>query len=489
MPKAVSQKVHSRTRLQRMKAKQQPSRRPADAKSSGQVVCGTDFSTHASEAANAGVAIARRLRIPLLLVHVLDAAAFVGPDGKLMRQLRKAALEKLGHEAARLRRGELDIRTELLEGHPEAELAGVAARPESRLVVTSSLGPVAVSRVLIGSVAERTAEAAAVPTLVVRDARPLIEWARGRRTLNVFVAGDFTASADAAIRWVKELRRVGPCQVVLGHVDWPAEERRRFGVSSQVPFSRNPPEVEQALERDLRAKVEALLGDTSVRVRITPSWGAADFNLIQMAQEECADLMVVGSHQRHGLSRVAHPSVSRAILHHAPMNVVCVPGSYGASTSMAPIPEFHRVLVTTDFSERANYAIPFAYSSLGHGGTVRLVHLIPPFELPSPLMPHYERKTPTRKNQAKLAGDATARLRSLIPREAGERGIRTEVAVLEGSDTAEIVCQEAERFGADLICLGSHGHSALVGAVLGSVAQKVVSHSRKPVLIVRMPPL
>ena len=61
--------------------------------------------------------------------------------------------------------------------------------------------------------------------------------------------------------------------------------------------------------------------------------------------------------------------------------------------------------------------------------------------------------------------------------------------MLEGSDAATTVCQEAERFGADLICIGSHAHAGLTAEVLGSVAQKVVAHSRKPVLVVRMPPL
>ena len=79
-----------------------------------------------------------------------------------------------------------------------------------------------------------------------------------------------------------------------------------------------------------------------------------------------------------------------------------VSASFGVSTSTAPIPEFQRVLVTTDFSERGNHAIPFAYSALAHGGTVRLVHVMPPFNLPSPLVPHYARKTRSRKDHAKL---------------------------------------------------------------------------------------
>ncbi len=471
-----------------MRKKQQPLERSAEKGPRGQIVCGTDFSIHANEAVNAAAAIALRSRLPLLLVHVVEKSILTDEMVAIHRQFEKSAQEKLVHEASLLRDRDVEVRTELIEGHPEAELLRVAARPETRLLVTASLGHIAVSRLLIGSVAERTAEASPVPTLVVRDAKPLIEWAEGRRKLRVFIAGDFTASAEAAIRWVKELQSIGPCEVVLGHVDWPAEERRRLGIHSLVSFSQNPPEVEQVLERDLQAKLNRLLGDASARVRITPSWGAPDFYLIEMANEEEADLIVVGTHQRHGLSRLMHRSVSRALLHHAPTSVACIPSSFGADTSSAPIPQIHRVLVTTDFSEPGNHAIPYAYSALAAGGTVRLVHVIPPVEMPSPLVPHFDRQRRSQKEHSKEVGELKAKLRSLVPQQAADRGIRSDVVVLEGLDPAATVGQEADRFGADLICIGSQGHSRLAAAVLGSVAQKLVALTLKPVLVVRMPP-
>jgi len=43
----------------------------------------------------------------------------------------------------------------------------------------------------------------------------------------------------------------------------------------------------------------------------------------------------------------------------------------------------------------------------------------------------------------------------------------------------------AAKHGIDLIVMGSHGHSALMGVVLGSVATKVLAMSTVPVLIVR----
>lgn len=49
----------------------------------------------------------------------------------------------------------------------------------------------------------------------------------------------------------------------------------------------------------------------------------------------------------------------------------------------------------------------------------------------------------------------------------------------------EAIAAFAERHSIDLIVMGSHGHSALVNVVLGSVATSVLAMSRIPVLIVR----
>lgn len=51
----------------------------------------------------------------------------------------------------------------------------------------------------------------------------------------------------------------------------------------------------------------------------------------------------------------------------------------------------------------------------------------------------------------------------------------------------EVIVEEAERWGADLIVLGSHGHRALRRFLFGSVSQAVISHAHCSVEIVREP--
>ena len=57
-------------------------------------------------------------------------------------------------------------------------------------------------------------------------------------------------------------------------------------------------------------------------------------------------------------------------------------------------------------------------------------------------------------------------------------------AVIDGSP-AQVILREAEAFSADLIVVGSHGHGAVAGFLLGSVSQSVALHAKCSVEIVR----
>jgi nucleotide-binding universal stress UspA family protein len=58
--------------------------------------------------------------------------------------------------------------------------------------------------------------------------------------------------------------------------------------------------------------------------------------------------------------------------------------------------------------------------------------------------------------------------------------------VLDGSPTKRIL-EEAERWGADLILLGSHGRGGLTRLIMGSVSHAVMLHAHCSVEVVRPP--
>jgi nucleotide-binding universal stress UspA family protein len=436
------------------------------------IVCGTDFSVHAAQAANVAAELAMRLDETVVLVHVIENSGQGAVSPKSLDKLMGTLRERLNNEAERLRRLGATVKAELLNGSPYEALVGVGRRPGTRLVIVSSLGQIAPSRFLVGSVAERTAENSPVPTLVVRDDAPFRAWARGERPLKIFLGYDFSATSDSALRWVDTLRKLGPCNITVGYVCWPPQEAGRLGKGGPTWFGEAPPEIQQLLERDLREKVHNLLDLAKVEIRVEGGWGRAEPQLIALATAEKADLIVVGTHQRHGMGRFWLGSVSRGVLRHAPLSVAVVPLSQANPQESARIPEFRRVLVTTDFSELGDNAIPYAYSALRPGSTVCLLHVVEP-------------KDP--QGQIKQTNDTKTKLCSLIPTGTAARGIETHVEIVRNRNPSQAICQAAERFGADLICMASHGRSGLSKAVLGSVAHDVMTCSKRPLLVVRPP--
>jgi Universal stress protein family len=82
---------------------------------------------------------------------------------------------------------------------------------------------------------------------------------------------------------------------------------------------------------------------------------------------------------------------------------------------------------------------------------VRSLHVLEP----SPLM---------QARSIQIVARTEERLRAQVPTDAVARGIQTEIAVIEESDIAKAIRQEAERFGAHLVCIGSHGRSLSLAA-------------------------
>ena len=64
-------------------------------------------------------------------------------------------------------------------------------------------------------------------------------------------------------------------------------------------------------------------------------------------------------------------------------------------------------------------------------------------------------------------------------------GIEVEAQVREGYP-ATVIVEEAESRGADLIVLGTHGHTGIKHLLLGSIAERVVQKSPCPVLTVKV---
>jgi len=81
---------------------------------------------------------------------------------------------------------------------------------------------------------------------------------------------------------------------------------------------------------------------------------------------------------------------------------------------------------------------------------------------------------------------APVRLQQARERLSAVRDVSLTSLMLEG-DPAKAVVEEADRWKADLIVVGSHGYGVMKKLLLGSVAQAVAQHAHCSVEIVRCP--
>jgi nucleotide-binding universal stress UspA family protein len=65
-----------------------------------------------------------------------------------------------------------------------------------------------------------------------------------------------------------------------------------------------------------------------------------------------------------------------------------------------------------------------------------------------------------------------------------DQPVRIETVVATG-DPAQQIMENAEKKDCDLIILGSRGMGPVRGVILGSVSQKVLNNTQRPVLIVK----
>jgi nucleotide-binding universal stress UspA family protein len=139
---------------------------------------------------------------------------------------------------------------------------------------------------------------------------------------------------------------------------------------------------------------------------------------------------------------------------------------------------YERILVPTDGSEGMDRVVEHAVGlARRHGATLDLVYVVDTAAFANlPMETSWEGIRESLREEGATALEAA---------EAVVEGVPSERHVLEGGPSREIV-DYAERSGADLVVMGTHGRGGLNRLLLGSVAERVVRSSPVPVLTIRV---
>ena len=196
--------------------------------------------------------------------------------------------------------------------------------------------------------------------------------------------------------------------------------------------------------------------------------------LHRLAEDEEANLIVVGSTHRGALGRVMPGSVGERLLHGAPCSVALAPRGFGASDAAT----LARIGVAVDGSPESKVALLAAYGLASDlSGGIRVITVI---EWVATVAPTFG--GPRRSYESLL--EELREARSAAHEQAlseAPPGVSAEGLLLEG-DVVSLLCEQSATI--DLLVLGARGYGPLRHVLMGGVSSAVTRGAHCPVLVV-----
>ena len=189
--------------------------------------------------------------------------------------------------------------------------------------------------------------------------------------------------------------------------------------------------------------------------------------IINVAEEERCDLIVMGRHGMTRLERALMGSVTAKVIGHFKGRILIIP----RDTSIG----YKNILVATDGSKYSDAAVDEAINyAKSYEGTLKILSAVD-------VTKKFQVKAPEFLEE--LIDNAKKNLDD-IKNKAQQAGVNAETFVREG-EPYKVIADLATELNADIIVMGSHGRTGLKRLLMGSVSEKVIGYAPCPVLVVR----
>lgn len=289
----------------------------------------------------------------------------------------------------------------------------------------------------------------------------------------IVVPTDFTTASDVAVQSAGDIAREWLASVTLTHaVQLPV---------LHTPRDINvPPRVWTHLRERADADVQPLrdrlidVGVERVDLAVSDEHRASEL-ILRTAEATEADLIVMATHGRRGLSRALLGSVTERTLRASRVPVLTV------RDQALDLP-LREILVPVDFSERSVQAYRAA-ARLGRrfGAGVRLLHVFTP--LPESI--RYA-SSEAAAFDARMNSEVALGLEAAAKEVASlGAGVTTAVA---GGAVVDAILEHASELGAGVIVMGVSDRVGSLARILGSVARGVLQGAHCPILTLRSVP-
>lgn len=303
----------------------------------------------------------------------------------------------------------------------------------------------------------------------------------------ILVPVDFSPCSDAAVSAAAVLARRSGAVVSIAHIVPP----RDTGYVSIEPIYL-PPRIAETLYQEQLRHAEKELADLAERARsLCPAdtvrteivSGEPIEEIIRLG-DETADLIVMGSHGLSGAARFLLGSVAEKVSRRSTRPVLVVPERTDSDDDRSVTPRFDRILAAVDYGPATSDVVRLAVDLAAPVGTLHLVHVWTPPFLPPLTSSGAGTEIASSVDEQRLR--EVRRLESFAAELQVGDSTRVEPYVGSGHVIEELL-ERAEEIDADVIVMGAHSRETIVERVLGTVADRVLRHAERPVLLVPTP--
>lgn len=268
----------------------------------------SDLSPRSHAALRRALVLARQIDAEIHLIHVVD------------RDLPSALLERSREDAeAELRRqleAEPAVRAvtvfpEVRVGHPVADVLTAADQFGADVIVLGVPRPSPIKNLFTGSTADQLVRLARCPALVVREA-PAGPYRK------VLAAVDFSDYARRAVSFARELLPAASMRLLHVYgMSYPGLASLRLDPEDEAG---NQAQLRNLLSQQERAWLDGFAGEDELVLRA----GNVMKTIRQEVEREGAELLVMGTQGRLGVSRLVLGSVASDLMRQPPCDVLVV---------------------------------------------------------------------------------------------------------------------------------------------------------------------
>jgi nucleotide-binding universal stress UspA family protein len=313
----------------------------------------------------------------------------------------------------------------------------------------------------------------------------------------ILVPLDGSSLAEQALPIAARIARASGASLVLLRVlitltdfDW--------GPTRGVPFDRPMiTDKERTEAAAYLSQIEATKDLEGPGIVTTVAEGDAAQQILAVARDQQADLIVMNSHGYSGFKRWALGSVAEKVAHHSPVPVFILRGTTDLAARLQTEKSPIRILAAVDGSTLAESMLPYAVSLAGalaypDHAALHLVRVLPLTYSEAKIAVYSDKTASTAKEYLAALEERichekeAARLSSITATVTMDMDVAGALIELAEEGEEGHVLKEGEKSGGcDVIALASHGRGGFQRWVLGSVTERVLHRTKLPLLIVR----